>query len=69
MSYNQVIADKILEFAKLEPTTPAGTAHDFRSDEFDQDDFRDTAKKLILTGQISAKLQEDYSGLFIEFRQ
>lgn len=69
MSYNQALASKILEFAALEPTISAGTSHDFRSSEFDEDDFEDTAKQLISSGQIKAKLQEDYAGLFIEFRQ
>lgn len=62
MSFDKNIADKILEFAKLEPTVPVGTSHDFRSEEFDQDDFRDTAKKLISTGQISGypkKISQD----------
>ena len=35
MSYNQELAYKILEFAKLEPTVPVGIAHDFRSSDFD----------------------------------
>ena len=34
MSFDKNIADKILEFAKLEPTVPVGTSHDFRSEEF-----------------------------------
>ena len=29
MSFNQALADRILEFAALEPTIPAGTGHDF----------------------------------------
>ena len=53
MSFDKNIADKILEFAKLEPTVPVGTSHDFRSEKFDQDDFRDTAKKLISTDRKS----------------
>ncbi|HFI0428326.1 TPA: hypothetical protein ACGOZO_000249 [Streptococcus suis] len=69
MSFNQAIADKILEFATLEPTIPVGTGHDFRAPEFDEDDFKDTAKQLISSGQISSLLKEDFSGLFIEFRQ
>ena len=69
MSFNQTLADKILEFAMLEPTIQAGAGYDFRSKEFDQDDIRDTAKQLISTGQITALLKEDYGGLFIEFRQ
>ncbi|APD22403.1 hypothetical protein [Streptococcus pneumoniae] len=68
MSFDKNIADKILEFAKLEPTVPVGTSHDFHSEEFDQDDFRDTAKKLISTGQISGHLEEDFSGFYIAFR-
>lgn len=69
MSFNQTLADKILEFAALEPTIPASTGHDFRAPEFDEDDFKDTAKQLISSGQISGLLKEDFSGLFIEFRQ
>lgn len=68
MSFDKNIANKILEFAKLEPTVPAGTSHDFRAEEFDQDDFRDTAKHLISTGQITAHLEEDFSGFYIAFR-
>ena len=69
MSFNQVLADRILEFAALEPTIPAGTGHDFYDPEFDEDDFKDTVKQLILSGQITGSLKEDFSGLFIEFRQ
>lgn len=69
MSFNQTLADKILEFAALEPTIPAGAGHDFRAPEFDEDDLKDTAKQLISSGQISGLLKEDFSGLFIEFRQ
>lgn len=69
MSFNQTLADKILEFAALEPTIPAGTGHDFYNPEFDEDDFEDTAKQLISSGQITGLLKEDFSGLFIEFRQ
>lgn len=69
MSFNLSLADKILEFAALEPTVPIGNSHDFRVQEFDEDDFKDTAKQLISSGQISGILKEDYSGLFIEFRQ
>lgn len=69
MSFNQTLADKILEFAALEPTIPVGTGHDFRNSEFDEDDFKDTAKQLISSGQITGLLKEDFSGLFIEFRQ
>lgn len=69
MSFNQTLADKILEFAALEPTIPVGTGHDFRASEFDEDDFKDTAKQLISSGQISGLLKEDFSGLFIEFRR
>lgn len=43
MSFNQVLADRILEFAALEPTIPAGTANDFYDPEFEEDDFEDTA--------------------------
>jgi hypothetical protein len=68
MSFDKNIADKILEFAKLEPTAPVGTAHEFHSEGFDQDDFRDTAKKLISTGQITANLEDDFSGFYITFR-
>ena len=68
MSFNQTLADKILEFAKLEPIVPLGTSHDFRSEGFDQDDFRDTAKQLISSGQITANLEEDFSGFYIAFR-
>ncbi|MGF0086808.1 hypothetical protein [Streptococcus hyointestinalis] len=68
MSYNQELAYKILEFAKLEPTVPVGIAHDFRSSDFDEDDFKDTAKQLISSGQITAYIQEDYAGLFLAFR-
>lgn len=64
MSFNQVLADRILEFAALEPTIPAGTAHDFYDPEFEED----TAKQLISSGQITGSLKEDFSGLFIEFR-
>lgn len=46
MSFNQALADRILEFAALEPTIPAGTGHDFYDPEFDEDDFEDTAKQL-----------------------
>ena len=63
MSFNQVLADRILE-----PTIPAGTAHDFYDPEFEEDDFEDTAKQLISSGQITGSLKEDFSGLFIEFR-
>lgn len=69
MSFNQALADKILEFAALEPTIPVGTGHDFHAPEFEEDDFKDTAKQLISSGQITGLLKEDYSGLFIEFRQ
>ncbi|MCY7147338.1 hypothetical protein MK511_03580 [Streptococcus gordonii] len=69
MGFNQTLADKILEFATLEPTIPVGAGHDFRASEFEEDDFKDTAKRLISSGQITALLKEDYSGLFIEFRQ
>ena len=31
MSFNQALADKILEFAALEPTIPVGTGHDFHA--------------------------------------
>lgn len=68
MSFNQTLADKILEFSALEPTIPAGTGHDFRAPEFEEDDFKDTAKKLISTGQISGHLEEDFSGFYIAFR-
>ena len=68
MSFDKNIADKILEFSRLEPTVPVGTYHDFRSEEFDKDDFRDTAKKLISTGKISGHLEEDFSGFYIAFR-
>lgn len=68
MSFNQVLADRILEFAALEPTIPAGTAHDFYDPEFDEDDFKDTAKQLISSGQITGSLKGDFSALFIEFR-
>lgn len=67
MSFNQALADRILEFAALE-TIPAGTGHDFYDPEFDEDDFEDTAKQLISSGQITSSLKEDFSGLFIEFR-
>lgn len=69
MGFNQILADKILEFASLEPTIPAGTGHDFHAPEFDENDFKDTAKQLISSGQITGLLKEDFSGLFIEFRQ
>lgn len=69
MSFNQALADRILEFAALEPTIPVGTGHDFYNTEFDEDDFEDTAKQLISSGQITGLLKEDFSGLFIEFRQ
>ena len=69
MSFNQTLADKILEFAALEPTIPVGTGHDFHAPEFEEDDFKDTAKQLISSGQITCLLKEDFSGLFIEFRQ
>lgn len=69
MSFNQTLANKILEFAALEPTVPVGAGHDFRTSEFDEDDFKETAKQLISSGQITGLLKEDYSGLFIEFRQ
>ncbi|HEM3013691.1 TPA: hypothetical protein U0767_000488 [Streptococcus suis] len=71
MSYNQEIADKILRFAKLEPTIPFGVGHDFQTDAFNQDDVLDTAKYLISTGQISAKIENHYyNGLVnIAFRQ
>lgn len=36
MSFNQTLADKILEFAALEPTIPAGTGHDFHAPEFEE---------------------------------
>jgi len=69
MSFNQTLADKILEFAALEPSIPVGTGHDFHAPEFEEDDFKDTAKQLISSGQITGSLKEDFSGLFIEFRQ
>lgn len=69
MSFSQELADKILEFAALESTIPVGTGHDFHAPEFDEDDFKDTAKQLISSGQITGILKENYSGLFIEFRQ
>ena len=69
MSFNQTLADKILEFSALEPTIPAGTGHDFRAPAFEADDFKETAKQLISSGQITGLLKEDFSGLFIEFRQ
>lgn len=56
MSFNQAIADKILEFAALEPTIPVGTAHDFVASEFDQEDVKDTAKQLITSRQINATI-------------
>lgn len=68
MSFNQALADRILEFAALEPTIPVGTGHDFYDPEFDEDDFEDAAKQLISSGQITGSLKEDFSGLFIEFR-
>lgn len=68
MSFNQALADRILEFAALEPTIPVGTGHDFYDPEFDEDDFEDIAKQLISSGQITGSLKEDFSGLFIEFR-
>lgn len=68
MSFNQALADRILEFAALEPTIPEGTAHDFYDPGFEEDDFEDTAKQLISSGQITGSLKEDFSGLFIEFR-
>ena len=68
MSFNQALADKILEFAALEPTIPVGAGHDFYAPEFEEDDFKDTAKKLISTGQISGHLEEDFSGFYIAFR-
>ncbi|HFI0618806.1 TPA: hypothetical protein ACGO1W_000444 [Streptococcus suis] len=69
MGFNQILADKILEFAALEPNIPIGAGHDLHAPEFDEDDFKDTAKQLISSGQITGLLKEDYSGLFIEFRQ
>lgn len=69
MSFNQELADKILEFATLEPTIPVGTGHDFHAPEFEEDDFKDTAKQLISSGRITGLLKEDFSGLLIEFRQ
>lgn len=69
MAYSQEIANKILEFAALEPTIPVGRSHDFRALEFHEDDFKDTAKQLISSGQIIGLLKKDYAGLFIEFRQ
>lgn len=68
MSYNQELAQKMIEAYKLEPTIPAGKAHDFRADDFDEDDFKDTAKRLISSGQITAAIQEDYAGLYLIFR-
>lgn len=69
MAFNQALADRIVEFAVLEPTIPVGIGHDFRAPEFDEDDFKDTAKQLISSGQITGLLKQDFSGLFIEFRQ
>ncbi|HEL1261566.1 TPA: hypothetical protein TVN91_000482 [Streptococcus equi subsp. zooepidemicus] len=69
MAFNKEIADKILEFAKLEPSIPKGQAHDLRLDEFNDIDVKDTANQLITSCQISATIQEDFAGLFIEFRQ
>ncbi|MEQ9809223.1 hypothetical protein [Streptococcus jiangjianxini] len=68
MSFNKELADKILDFAKLEPTVQVGEGHDFFAPEFNADDFKDTAKQLISSGQISAMIEEDYSGLFLAFR-
>lgn len=47
MSFNQALADRILEFAALEPTIPVGTGHDFYDPEFDEDDFYDGIKKFL----------------------
>ncbi|MGT2969078.1 hypothetical protein [Streptococcus azizii] len=70
MAYSQEIADKILEFAKLEPTIPVGTAHDFTTADFDQEDVRDTAKQLISSGKIKATIHEWHDELVtIVFRQ
>lgn len=68
MPFNKALADKILEFAALEPTIPVGTGHDFHNRDFDEDDFEDTAKQLISSGQIKAELQEDFAGLYLAFR-
>lgn len=65
MGYNQEIADKILEYAKQAPSV----LDDFRQDDFDADDFRDTAKRLISSGRIFAKLKEDYSSPYLDFRK
>ncbi|MDV5976218.1 MULTISPECIES: hypothetical protein [Streptococcus] len=71
MTFSKEIADKILEFAALEPTIPVGVGHDFQTDAFDQNDVLDTAKYLISTGQIKAKIENHYyNGLVnIAFRQ
>ena len=69
MPYSQEIANKILEFAKIEPTIPSGNAHDLELPDFDQEDVKDTAKHLIASGQIKAQLKEFYSGLVIAFRK
>ncbi|WP_164683860.1 hypothetical protein [Streptococcus hyointestinalis] len=68
MAYKQELAQKMIEAYKLEPTIPAGNSHDFRADDFDEDDFKDTAKKLISSGQITANIQNDYAGLYLAFR-
>ena len=54
MGFNQTLADKILEFAALEPTIPVGAGHDFRASEFEEDDFKDTAKSLLYSRKTTA---------------
>lgn len=67
MGYNQEIADIILENVKSSIELDAIHFSDYE-DKFDIDDFEDTAKQLISSSQINAKIKKDYHSLYIEFR-
>ncbi|WP_238140983.1 hypothetical protein [Streptococcus suis] len=67
MGYNQEIADKILERVKSISDLDAIHFSDYE-DKFEEDDFKDTAKQLISSGQINAKIKKDYHSLYIESR-
>lgn len=66
MGYNQEIADIILENVKNSIELDAIHFSD-HEDKFDIDDFEDTAKQLISSGQIVAKIHKDYHSLYIDF--
>ncbi|HFU4503918.1 TPA: hypothetical protein ACGPBB_001573 [Streptococcus suis] len=66
MSFNQILADKILERVKSTSGLDAIHFSDYE-DNFEEDDFEDTAKQLISSGQIVAKIRKDYHSLYIDF--